>query len=105
MLPMFLPMRIDHHGWQLAMLSLTVAGLADDARRRGGLLVGLASAASLTIGLEMLPYCAMAGAILALRSPARPRSEEHTSELQSLMRTSYAVLCLKKKKKQSELSP
>src|SRR3546814_5862756 len=26
-----------------------------------------------------------------------PRSEEHTSELQSLMRTSYAVLCLKKK--------
>src|SRR3546814_10150867 len=27
------------------------------------------------------------------------RSEEHTSELQSLMRSSYAVLCLKKKKK------
>src|SRR3546814_9797994 len=29
----------------------------------------------------------------------RRRSEEHTSELQSLMRTSYAVFCLKKKKK------
>src|SRR3546814_3853848 len=29
-----------------------------------------------------------------------PRSEEHTSELQSLMRISYAVFCLKKKKKQ-----
>src|SRR3546814_6571305 len=28
---------------------------------------------------------------------ARQRSEEHTSELQSLMRTSYAVFCLKKK--------
>src|SRR3546814_6822165 len=28
----------------------------------------------------------------------RIRSEEHTSELQSLMRTSYAVFCLKKKK-------
>src|SRR3546814_7986597 len=28
---------------------------------------------------------------------ADPRSEEHTSELQSLMRTSYAVFCLKKK--------
>src|SRR3546814_2819461 len=27
----------------------------------------------------------------------RPRSEEHTSELQSLMRISYAVFCLKKK--------
>src|SRR3546814_10537171 len=32
--------------------------------------------------------------------PASPgRSEEHTSELQSLMRISYAVFCLKKKKK------
>src|SRR3546814_1120686 len=30
---------------------------------------------------------------------ARDRSEEHTSELQSLMRISYAVFCLKKKKK------
>src|SRR3546814_7456507 len=30
---------------------------------------------------------------------ADPRSEEHTSELQSLMRISYAVFCLKKKKK------
>src|SRR3546814_7886026 len=29
-----------------------------------------------------------------------PRSEEHTSELQSLMRISYAVFCLKKKQKQ-----
>src|SRR3546814_6646808 len=33
----------------------------------------------------------------ALRQ-ANPRSEEHTSELQSLMRISYAVFCLKKKK-------
>src|SRR3546814_3954983 len=30
------------------------------------------------------------------------RSEEHTSELQSLMRSSYAVFCLKKKKQMSE---
>src|SRR3546814_1936060 len=36
------------------------------------------------------------GAIQALE---RDRSEEHTSELQSLMRISYAVFCLKKKKK------
>src|SRR3546814_5018825 len=42
-----------------------------------------------------------------LRSPisrcfcsSRSRSEEHTSELQSLMRISYAVFCLKKKNKQ-----
>src|SRR3546814_4496732 len=33
-----------------------------------------------------------------LRSRQRARSEEHTSELQSLMRISYAVFCLKKKK-------
>src|SRR3546814_4473341 len=32
------------------------------------------------------------------RTRAAPRSEEHTSELQSLMRISYAVFCLKKKK-------
>src|SRR3546814_4643930 len=32
------------------------------------------------------------------RRPRRWRSEEHTSELQSLMRISYAVFCLKKKK-------
>src|SRR3546814_5989118 len=39
------------------------------------------------------------------RQPARcrchRRSEEHTSELQSLMRISYAVFCLKKKKKKN----
>src|SRR3546814_9827658 len=34
---------------------------------------------------------------------ARPRSEEHTSELQSLMRISYAVFCLKKKKKRNKV--
>src|SRR3546814_5143890 len=33
------------------------------------------------------------------RFPGADRSEEHTSELQSLMRISYAVFCLKKKKK------
>src|SRR3546814_10567973 len=33
------------------------------------------------------------------RTNWRKRSEEHTSELQSLMRISYAVFCLKKKKK------
>src|SRR3546814_585 len=34
----------------------------------------------------------------AARDPPNIRSEEHTSELQSLMRISYAVFCLKKKK-------
>src|SRR3546814_6532097 len=34
---------------------------------------------------------------VARRTVAKERSEEHTSELQSLMRNSYAVFCLKKK--------
>src|SRR3546814_6400261 len=33
-----------------------------------------------------------------MRPKRLPRSEEHTSELQSLMRNSYAVFCLQKKK-------
>src|SRR3546814_4155652 len=36
-----------------------------------------------------------------LRVAAAGRSEEHTSELQSLMRISYAVFCLKKKKQKN----
>src|SRR3546814_5837502 len=36
--------------------------------------------------------------VLCLGARAERRSEEHTSELQSLMRISYAVFCLKKKK-------
>src|SRR3546814_2679183 len=39
--------------------------------------------------------------IVLLGYRAEDRSEEHTSELQSLMRISYAVFCLKKKKKHS----
>src|SRR3546814_3860031 len=37
---------------------------------------------------------------MAQRRPAADRSEEHTSELHSLLRISYAVLCLKKKQSQ-----
>src|SRR3546814_9617428 len=36
------------------------------------------------------------------QTAARPRSEEHTSELQSLMRISYAVFCLTKKNKNQQ---
>ncbi len=64
---MFSPMRIDHHGWQLAFLVMTMAGIADDKRQRGGLLIGIASAASLTIGLEMIAFLAVAGAAVVLR--------------------------------------
>src|SRR3546814_10493623 len=45
--------------------------------------------------------CGFAGLFVpnAADLPRRIRSEEHTSELQSLMRTSYAVFCLKKNNK------
>src|SRR3546814_4074111 len=41
-------------------------------------------------------------AALRILAVDRDRSEEHTSELQSLMRISYAVLCLKKKNKNKQ---
>src|SRR3546814_8851257 len=44
-------------------------------------------------------YSRFDGGGLAIGTARGGRSEEHTSELQSLMRISYAVFCLKKKKK------
>jgi hypothetical protein len=63
---MFMPERIDHHGWQLALLALSVAALADPKRTRGGLTLGLSTALSLAIGLEMMIYIAIAGAAVVL---------------------------------------
>src|SRR3546814_6600336 len=64
--------------------------------------VGLGAAWLAGVAVVAAPYrtplltigalCLIAGAVLLTRS------EEHTSELQSLMRLSYAVFCLKKKK-------
>src|SRR3546814_3149885 len=68
-----------------------------------------AQAAGITLHIEMLygennhhiaesMYKALARALRqAVEIDPRKRSEEHTSELQSLMRISYAVFCLKKK--------
>ncbi len=61
---MFMPERIDHHGWQLAFLSLGVAAIADPKRLRGGVTLGLATALSLAIGLEMMIYFAIAAAAM-----------------------------------------
>jgi hypothetical protein len=63
---MFMPERIDHHGWQLALLALSIASLADAKQVRGGLLLGISSALSLAIGLEMIIYLAVAGAAVVL---------------------------------------
>src|SRR3546814_10311559 len=50
--------------------------------------------------LESITLTERAEALTAIMEMATHRSEEHTSELQSLMRNSSAVFCLKKKKKQ-----
>ncbi len=67
MLSMYMPLRIDHHGWQLAWLPWMIAGIADPKRGRGGVIVGLATTLSLIIGLEMLPYLALGAGIIGLR--------------------------------------
>src|SRR3546814_1550907 len=74
--------RIEHH-------HIAVAGEAEflGFQRRGRY---LGHRHRFKVGLEAGEYIAACG---------RGRSEEHTSELQSLMRISYAVFCLKKKKK------
>lgn len=64
---MFRPLRIDHHGWQLALLTLLLAGLVDEKRLRGGITIGIATALSLVIGLETLPWLAVAAGGIGLR--------------------------------------
>src|SRR5947208_2157080 len=63
---MFMPERIDHHGWQLALLALSMSAIAAPKRVRGGLTLGISTALSLAIGLEMLIYIAVMGAAMAL---------------------------------------
>src|SRR3546814_1746690 len=70
------------------VLSARRRGRSPDLRNLRRALGGAASAASFSFPVQKSP-----------RLAAR-RSEEHTSELQSLMRISYAVFCLKKKKQQ-----
>src|SRR3546814_10056609 len=65
-------------------------GGGERRRRRAG------PGESALLGSQQLPRLAHR------RAGAPRRSEEHTSELQSLMRISYAVFCLKKKKKQTK---
>ncbi len=63
---MFAPLRIDHHGWQLALLAVAITGMADPRRARGGAVLGIASGLSLAIGLEMMIYLALLGGATVL---------------------------------------
>src|SRR3546814_6303803 len=77
------------------ILRHTKAVKSQTARASGGS-VGLDNQLN-TIRLNPAPVRGVGGKPYK-SPPARGRSEEHTSELQSLMRNSYAVFCLKKKK-------
>src|SRR3546814_4251139 len=77
---MLLPLLCNQHGLPYLGASPIVRGLSDDKH-----LTKLEAAAR---GVPTAPWALF-------------RSEEHTSELQSLMRISYAVFCLKKKTKKN----
>ncbi len=64
---MYFPMRVDHHGWQLALTLIMLAGLVDRDWVRGGIVAAVSSALSIAIGMEMIVYIAAGGAAIALR--------------------------------------
>src|SRR3546814_5740524 len=89
----FLPTAVDED--ERAFLDEALCRRAADAGRAAGDHGGL----SVQSGHVMGPFVGIAQASdYAAAAVAARRSEEHTSELQSLMRISYAVFCLKKKK-------
>src|SRR3546814_12344860 len=65
-LGMVAPLRIDHHGWQLALMMVMVSGLVMRRRAAGGAVSGLALGLSLAIGIELLPYLGLTAAITSL---------------------------------------
>src|SRR3546814_1562426 len=77
----------------LAFMYGIIRSAGDDERQRAVKLVYFTVAG--VIGLQIV----VAGVLPRFEGEAR--SEEHTSELQSLMRISYAVFCLKKKNRES----
>src|SRR3546814_5840421 len=92
------------HGAGLTFPARTVLTLMLIATSALFLLVmvgGMAAGYALTAGMLVmaLAFAGALGIALPMMVLTRLRSEEHTSELQSLMRISYAVFCLKKKKK------
>ncbi len=64
---LFLPGRIDHHGLQLVLLLVLVRALIGPGGWRSGVAGGLASIASLVVGMETAPFLALGGGALVLR--------------------------------------
>src|SRR3546814_4616484 len=78
---------------------LEQAGLITSRREGRSIIYSAALAVGNRRGLDGRPGLPEHRVNQLTHEGAAPRSEEHTSELQSLMRISYAVFCLKKKKK------
>src|SRR3546814_7828557 len=94
-----LPIFADHAAFAPAELVIEAATEREEIKRAIFASVGahLSDTAILATNTSSIPITRLAQ---ASPDPARfigVRSEEHTSELQSLMRISYAVFCLKKK--------
>src|SRR3546814_3052726 len=87
------PKEIKTHEYRVGLVPSSVRELVHHGHR-----VVVQTGAGLGIGFDDKAYKA-AGAKIAKDAAEvfAKRSEEHTSELQSLMRISYAVFCLKKK--------
>src|SRR3546814_4450427 len=95
---------IGHWSWLAAGLPLEVPGYQLDRRCGSGLQAVINAAMMVQTGMSDV---VVAGGVESMsnvehyttdiRKGVRARSEEHTSELQSLMRISYAVVCLQKK--------
>src|SRR3546814_3136518 len=79
---------LDQRPWEEAIL------FAVERSARGDAIYKAACSAAIRAAFEVDPV--LAGEMI-FRATDEVRSEEHTSELQSLMRISYAVFCLKKK--------
>ncbi|MEN9682850.1 MAG: hypothetical protein RLZZ427_601 [Pseudomonadota bacterium] len=68
----FAPLRIDHHGWQIAAVAAALNGLVSGDALRGGRIAGIALAFGLSISLELLPFAVLIGAVFALRGVLDP---------------------------------
>jgi len=62
-----LPLRIDHHGWQVMMAALTLACCFDSNARRGGIGAGFCAATWLAVSMEGLPLVTAIAAMHGLR--------------------------------------
>src|SRR3546814_5497908 len=81
-----------------ATLAVSASDIGFGATRTPTFIVQSPRSAAKPLCISHAAHCAQARASGSLGQTPSCRSEEHTSELQSLMRISYAVFCLKKKK-------